>query len=413
MVYCLADTDPPSQFLILVGIVQPATSALLLVLLSATAVALILTPAVRGLALRRQWLDQPGEGRVHTRPVPRIGGLAIFASFTGILLMAAWLRADLTFDTKFLGLLAGAGLITLVMLIDDVRGLPPLPKFVAQVAAAGIAIAFGISIEFIRDPFGGNVAFPDWLATAMEGHIHFAAWLSVFITLFWIVGMMNAINFVDGYDGLAGGLSLIGAGVLFFLSMSLQQFSIAFLPLILAGAILGFLPFNVYRARIIMGDSGAHFLGFALGTIAIIGGAKLATTLLIFGVPAIDVAWSIIRRTLQGGRFYRRDTSHLHHRLAELGLPPLGIAIVYWSLSAILGAIALLLPTPVQKIYALGILGILVVALLVVLARNSNPRGGSAQTGSPENGNARGGAQTGSPENGGAPDRHPREGENP
>ena len=315
---------------------------------------------------------------MHAKPVPRIGGLAIFGSFTTVLLAALWLREDLTFDTKYLGLLLGAGLITLVMLIDDVRGLPPLPKFAAQVAAAGIAIASGISIEFIRDPFGGSFAFPGWLATATEGHIHFPAWLAIPITLFWIVGMMNAINFVDGYDGLAGGLSLIGAGVLFFLSMSLAQFSIAFLPLILAGAILGFLPFNVYRARIIMGDSGAHFLGFALGTIAIIGGAKLATTLLIFGVPAIDVAWSIIRRTLRGGRFYQRDTSHLHHRLAELGLPPLGIAIVYWSLSAILGAIALLLPTPVQKIYALGIVGIVVVALLMVVARGGKAKAATA-----------------------------------
>ena len=353
---------------------QPATSTLLFVLLAATAVAFLLTDAVRRTALRLQWLDQPGVGRVHKWPVPRIGGLAIFAAFTGILLATVWLREDLTFDAKFLGLLLGAGLITLVMFIDDVRGLPPLPKFIAQVAAAGVAIFFGIFIKFVRDPFGGNVSFPEWLASSIEGHIHFPIWLSVIITLFWIVGMMNAINFVDGYDGLAGGLSFIGAGVLFFLSMSLQQFSLAFLPLILAGAILGFLPFNVYRARIIMGDSGAHFLGFALGTIAIIGGAKLATTLLIFGVPAIDVAWSIIRRTLRGGRFYQRDTSHLHHRLSELGLPPIGIALVYWSLSATFGAIALLLPTPLQKIYALGILGVIVASMLVVLARSGKTK---------------------------------------
>ena len=349
---------------------QPTTITLLLVLFSATVVALLLTDAVRRIAFRLQWLDIPGIGRVHAKPVPRIGGLAIFAAFTGTFLVAIWLLEDLTFDTKYLGLLLGAGLITLVMFIDDVRGLPPLPKFVAQIVAAGIAISFGIYIEFVRDPFGGNVSFPGWLAESMAGHVFFPYWLSVIVTLFWIVGMMNAINFVDGYDGLAGGLSFIGAGVLFFLSISLQQFSIAFLPLILAGAILGFLPFNVYRARIIMGDSGSHFLGFALGTIAITGGAKLATTLLIFGVPAIDVAWSIIRRTLQGGRFYHRDTSHLHHRLSELGLPPLGIAFVYWSLSAAFGAIALLLPTPLQKVYALGILGVMVVALLVVLARS-------------------------------------------
>lgn len=353
---------------------QSATSTLLLVLISATVVSLLMTEAMRRLSLRLRWLDEPGIGRVHLKPVPRIGGLAMFLAFTGTLLVSIWLLDNLTFNIKFVGLLVGAGLITLVMLIDDVRGLPPLPKFVTQIAAAGLAISFGVFIAFVRDPFGGEVTFPSWIATSIQGHIFFPYWLSVIITLFWIVGMMNAINFVDGYDGLAGGLSFIGAGVLFFLSMALQQFSIAFLPLILAGAILGFLPFNVYRARIIMGDSGSHFLGFALSTIAIIGGAKLATTLLIFGVPAIDVAWSIIRRTLQGGRFYQRDTSHLHHRLSELGLPPIGIAVVYWSLAAIFGAIALLLPTPLQKVYALVILGIIVTAMLIVLARSGKAK---------------------------------------
>ena len=353
---------------------QPAPSTYWLFFLAAAAVALILTEAARRAALRLGWLDQPGVGRVHTTPKPRIGGVAIFAAFTLVLLAALWLSEDLAFDGKFLGLLGGAGLITLVMLVDDVRGLSPLPKFVAQVGAAGIAIGFGIYIEFVRDPLGGSVSFPVWLATAMDGHIFFPYWLSVIITLFWIVGMMNAINFVDGYDGLAGGLSFIGAGVLFFLSLALAQFSLAFLPLILAGAVLGFLPLNVYRSRIIMGDSGAHFLGFALGTIAIIGGAKLATTLLIFGVPAIDVAWSIIRRTLQGGRFYHRDTSHLHHRLSELGLPPLGIALVYWALAGVFGAIALLLDSPLLKVAALGILSVLVIALLFILARGGKQR---------------------------------------
>ncbi len=353
---------------------QPAPSTYWLFFILAAAVALVLTEAARRAALRLGWLDLPGVGRVHTRPKPRIGGVAIFAAFTIVLLAALWLSEDLTFDRKFLGLLLGAGLITLIMLVDDVRGLAPLTKFIAQVAAAGIAIGFGIFIEFVRDPLGGAVSFPQWFATAMDGHVFFPYWLSVMFSLFWIVGMMNAINFVDGYDGLAGGLSFVGAAVLFFLSISLQQFSLAFLPLILAGAILGFLPLNVYRSRIIMGDSGAHFLGFALGTIAIIGGAKLATTLLIFGVPAIDVAWSIIRRTLQGGRFYHRDTSHLHHRLSELGLPPLGIALVYWALAGVFGAIALLLESPLHKVGALGILGVLVIALLVLLARGGKAR---------------------------------------
>ena len=224
---------------------QPATSTLLFVLFSAALIALFLTDAVRRLALRLQWLDQPGVGRVHKKPVPRIGGLAIFAAFAGTLLATIWLREDLEFDSKTLGLLLGAALITVIMFIDDVRGLPPLPKFVAQIAAAGIAIRFDVVIEFVRDPFGGGLAFPEWLAVPLDNHIFFAGWLSILITLFWIVGMMNAINFVDGYDGLAGGLSFIGAGVLFFLSMSLHQFSIAFLPLILAGAIAwAFLPFK-------------------------------------------------------------------------------------------------------------------------------------------------------------------------
>ena len=150
----------------------------MLVLFSATVVALLLTDAVRRIAFRLQWLDIPGIGRVHAKPVPRIGGLAIFAAFTGTFLVAIWLLEDLTFDTKYLGLLLGAGLITLVMFIDDVRGLPPLPKFVAQIVAAGIAISFGIYIEFVRDPFGGK-CFLSWMARRIHGRPRLLSLLAI------------------------------------------------------------------------------------------------------------------------------------------------------------------------------------------------------------------------------------------
>ncbi len=312
--------------------------------------AAVLTLAVRRLASRRGWLHHPGAARVHAAPVPRLGGLAMYAAFVVTVLAAAW-----PLDLQTLGLLLGATVVTAVMVVDDLRSLRPRVKFAAQLAAAAVVSVLGVRIGAVSHPFEDGVVF-----------LHAA--IAIPFTLFWITGMMNAINFVDGLDGLAGGVVSIASIVLVVLSLRLGLPGTATLALALVAVIFGFLPFNVYRASIIMGDAGANFLGFALAVIAIMGPAKLATAILVLGVPILDVAWTIGRRLASGRGFASRDVEHLHHRLWEVGAPQPLIAAMYYALAGVLGVIALLVER-IDKVYAFLGLTALLLGLLTLLAR--------------------------------------------
>ena len=311
---------------------------------------LVLTLAVRTLARRRGWMHEPGPDRIHAKPVPRLGGVAMYAAFVVVALVVAR-----PYDLALAGLLGGATVIAGVMLVDDIRGLRPRDKFLAQIVAAAIPIACGIRIDVVSNPLAGGV-------------IDLPLVIVVPFTLFWIVGMMNAINFTDGQDGLAGGVSTIAALVLVILSSRLGLPDVATLALALAAVSFGFLPLNIYRASIIMGDSGSHFLGFSLAVIAILGPAKIATAILVLGVPILEVAWSIVRRLARGGSPSARDAQHLHHRLWEAGLAQPVVALFYYVVAGGLGVIALLVER-LNKIYAfVGLMGLLLL-LLLVLAR--------------------------------------------
>jgi UDP-GlcNAc:undecaprenyl-phosphate GlcNAc-1-phosphate transferase len=193
--------------------------------------------------------------------------------------------------------------------------------------------------------------------------------VTVGFTLFWIMGMMNTVNWLDGLDGLAGGVAVIASVLLFAHSYRLGQYSVALLPLSLAGCALGFLPFNFHPARVFMGTSGALFLGFALGTMAIIGGAKMATALLVMGIPILDVGWQIINRLRLGRSPFLADRGHLHHRLLDLGLSQRRVVLLFYSLCAAFGALALILSSGFQKLLALLIMGAFALVGLVALAR--------------------------------------------
>jgi UDP-N-acetylmuramyl pentapeptide phosphotransferase/UDP-N-acetylglucosamine-1-phosphate transferase len=199
---------------------------------------------------------------------------------------------------------------------------------------------------------------------------HITPWLAIAATLFWIVGMQNMLNWVDGLDGLAAGITLIAALVLAAHAMGLGQWTIAVLPLALAGACAGFLPFNFHPARLFMGDVGAMTLGYVLAVSAIIGGAKLATALLVLGVPIIDMAWLILQRTLHGRSAASAGRDHLHLRLLDMGFSQRQVVGFYYVLSATFGTIALLdAMTPAAKLLALLLLGTLVLAVLLYASR--------------------------------------------
>jgi len=264
-----------------------------------------------------------------------------------------------------------------VMWLDDLRELPPLPKFAAQALAALIAVgpflwdqklytpsdqAWGIILTAFKFPFVEQVNL-----------YNISPWLAIIATIFWIGWMTNTINFVDGIDGLAAGVSLIAALALAFnaLRQDPAQATIALLPLALAGACAGFLLFNFPPARIFMGDSGAQFLGYVLGVSAIIGGAKLATVLLVLGVPILDVAWLIVARALAGRSPAHGGRDHLHLRLSDLGFSTRQIVIFYYALSASFGVLGISGAEPRLKLLALALLALIAVAVIVYVSRRA------------------------------------------
>jgi len=269
---------------------------------------------------------------------------------------------------RILLLIVGATIVVAVMFVDDLVGIRPLPKLAAQVAAAIIVVlprlrdeAHGIVIEQFNAPFIGTVSLPLGAALAF--------------TVFWIVGMMNTVNWADGIDGLAASIALIASIILFlhtyYRPSGDPQFTISLLAIALAGSVIGFLPHNWHPSRIIMGDCGAMFLGFALATISIIGGAKIATALLAMGVPILDVAWVIVFRIVNGRSPASADRGHLHHRLLDAGLSQPQVVACFAGLTAAFGALALALPTREAKMGALLIMGVVVLLIMIILARRA------------------------------------------
>lgn len=331
--------------------------------------ALLLTPLAERVARRFGFLDYPREPRhLHRGPTPKLGGMALFLPFlvaVGLSLIllppTPQARPDYPYELWRLGgVVAGSLIVFLVGAYDDKRELSPAPQLLAQFLAAAVAIYSGIVIHEIASPFGGLLRFPPWFA--------------IVFTLFWIMGMMNTVNWLDGLDGLAAGVTVIASLVFFAHSNRLGQVSIALLPLALAGCALGFLPYNFYPARVFMGTSGSLFLGFALGTLSIIGGAKAATALLVLGVPILDVAWQIVNRLRRRRSPFRGDRGHLHHRLVDMGISHRRVLLLFYLLCASFGGLALLLPPGLYKLYALLALGIVAVTVLFLAAREGQPR---------------------------------------
>jgi UDP-GlcNAc:undecaprenyl-phosphate GlcNAc-1-phosphate transferase len=358
------------------------TVALALTFIVAAAVTAAIVPPLIRLSEREGWVAVPGPRHIHRTPTPTVGGLAMIGGFAAALLLSFALeRLDPAlrrspFEYLRIGLLlAGASIVAVVSLVDDLRDLPALPRLAVHFAAALVAVG-----PYLWD----HRLYPDVLGVPTEArgiiltafnfpfiqqvHLHeISPWLAVGATVIWIAGMQNMVNWADGLDGLAAGVTLIAATILAIHTLSLEppQLTVAFLPLALAGACAGFLRFNFFPARTFMGDVGAMTIGYILGVSAIIGGAKLATALLVLGVPLIDMAWLIISRTLQGRGAAHAGRDHLHHRLLDMGLSQRQVVGVYYGLSALFGAVALLDVPPVAKFIALVALGALVIGFLV------------------------------------------------
>ncbi len=331
---------------------------------------LFLVSRTIGLAHQLRIMHEPGELRVHKSPVPRIAGPAIMLAFLiGISISFFVNVTRFTIEIeRLLLLIVGCVFVALTIVYDDLIGLAPKPKLLLQFTAALIVVLprlrgdrHGIVIEQFNIPFGDVVSLPLVAAFAF--------------TIFWIMGMMNTLNWIDGLDGLAGTVTVVACIILFihtyFWPRHDPQFTISILPLALGAAVLGFLWFNWYPAKIIMGDSGAMFLGYALAIISIIGGAKIAAALLALGLPILDVAWVILVRTIRRKSPGARDLGHLHHRLLELGWSQPRVDLTIGGVSLFFGLLALLLPSSELKLIAIAGAGLVVLASVAALALKS------------------------------------------
>lgn len=317
--------------------------ALVLIALFSFLSGVVLIPLAASFGRKAGFVDKPRPGEVQKRPIPRSGGYGIFiAFFLGLALSFLLLERFPEENQRLLGLFLGALLILPLAVMDDMRRLGPWAQLVWQLAIAAIPVAFGIVIDSISNPFGPQLLLPIYLAVPF--------------TLFWIVGMINTMNFIDTMDGLAAGIATIGGFVLFLVSMGLGQVTIASLPLILAATAGAFLLFNFHPARVFMGTSGSVFLGYILAMVAIIGGAKIATAGLVLGIPILDVLSVVVSRVSRRRSPFRGgDSAHLPHRLLATGMTQRQIALLLYALCAVFGGLSLQL-VRAQKFWAFAIM---------------------------------------------------------
>lgn len=289
-----------------------------------------MTPIVKTFAIKIGAMDIPKDDRrMHDHPIPRMGGLAIFMGF----LLTVVLFADLTKQLQ--GILIGTIIITVLGAIDDMVGLKPLAKILGQLLAAGVAVSNGVLIQLFMNPniFSGNEYI------FLEG-------LSLPITILWIVGVTNAVNLIDGLDGLACGVSTIASLTMFVVALLVSEGNVAVVLAALMGACLGFLPYNMNPAKIFMGDTGALLLGYVLATTSAVGMFKFYAVVtflvpvLALALPLLDTIFAFFRRILHGHSPFTADRGHFHHRLVDMGLSQKQAVAVMYAISALLGLCA-------------------------------------------------------------------------
>ncbi len=326
----------------------------ILPMILAATISLLATPMARKLAYRIGAVDVPKDNRrVHKEPIPRLGGLAIYMATISTFLFFC----DFSFQ-KTAAILIGSAMIIIMGVFDDVKALPAKLKLLVQIAAAFVLIFSGFQINF----------FTNWL---QPDQLVYLSWLSIPVTLVWIVGITNTVNLIDGLDGLATGVSITAALTLAYVAHANGFQQAATLTMIIAGACLGFLPHNFNPAKIFMGDTGSLFLGYMLAAISILGSLKSATALLVpiiaLGLPIFDTTFAIVRRYLNGKPIMEADKGHLHHRLLHIGLSQKRAVLFLYLKSGLFGLGAVLLAN--QK-YLNGFAVLFAVAILILIPIN-------------------------------------------
>ncbi|MGD8190317.1 glycosyltransferase family 4 protein [Brevibacillus ginsengisoli] len=335
--------------------------------LTSLVIAFIATPYVKRLAEKVGAVDSPDHRKVHTRIMPRMGGLAIYLGYV----VSFFLFVPYQTKTEMLGIFLGGTIVLITGMLDDKFQLSPKWKLLGQlIGTAVVVIPFGLKIGVVHLPFGDNsIDFSDgWLAL-----------LAIPITMFWIVGVTNAVNLIDGLDGLSAGVSAIATATMAVMALIMEDTNVAIYCFVLLGAILGFLYFNFHPARIFMGDTGALFLGFNLAALSIMGFKEalfvsFIIPIVVLGVPLWDTFFAIIRRIVNRQPISAPDKGHLHHCMLKMGLSHRASVMVIYGISIFFGGTAILL-TKVSTVftqakpafwYSMIILGVMIFAIHMV-----------------------------------------------
>ncbi len=326
------------------------------------------TVFVKRYAFQGGLIDRPKSLRnIHSRPTARLGGLAIYVSIAVCLVLLLATSTTLT-DGRisvlhYLGFLVGGLVLMIGGAFDDRFDLAPWLSIWSPLLATIVLIGSGIEIEKLTNPFGGVLFLTSWQSDVL-----------VFV---WMILIIYTTKFLDGLDGLATGVSAIGTLMILLLAMTVAYYQpdVSFFSVVALGAFFGFLFWNAHPASIFLGEGGSTFVGFTLGTLAVISGGKLATALLVLGIPLMDVLWVIVRRWRVGGvkQIFRGDRKHLHHRLLDLGWGQRRIVFTYVLIATAFGMSTLFLQSQ-QKLVALVLLGIMMVVVAVILVQKEKGR---------------------------------------
>lgn len=330
----------------------------------AAAISALVAPAASGLGRRLGLVDRPGGRRRHQGVVPRLGGLPLIAGFLGAVAVAA-LVGVLTSGygrndyVRLRGLLVGGIAAIGFGLLDDRLDLSPRMQFFLHFALSLIALSSLLWLERFTLPFWGYVALSEYA---------WGPWVYVPVTVLWVMGMINTVNWLDGLDGLAAGVGVILCATLAIHMHRVGQPSVALLPIALMGALLGFLPSNFAPASLFLGSAGAVFLGYVAAGLGLIAGGRVAAVLLVMGLPIVDVAWQIFDRIRRRQSPGAGDRGHLHFRLQDLGLSTRWIVLLYWGLCAVFAVVALAVTSRAYKLLTLVGIGVVFLAVLAVLS---------------------------------------------
>ena len=321
----------------------------------ALALSLAATPLAKKLAHRVGAIDDPKDPRkIHNDPIPRLGGLAIFLGFFVSVLAFAEI------DAQIRGILIGVVIIVILGIIDDIISLRAYIKFLVQIVAAIVAVCHGVVVEILSNPF-----------VFSGDEILSLNFLSIPMTIIWIVGITNAVNLIDGLDGLAVGVSTISSIAMLIIALITADPNVAIIMAALIGACIGFLPYNFNPAKIFMGDTGALLLGYVLATVSVVGLFKFyavvsfAAPFLVLAVPLFDTSFAFFRRLIKGQNPMAPDRGHFHHRLLDLGLSQRQSVAIIYSVSGFLGLVAVVI-TIIDKMLALILVAAVFVAAVII-----------------------------------------------